>query len=232
MKLADSITADILQEIKNQNYVPGDKIPNEFELAEKYQVSRTTIREAIKQLCSRNVLEIRRGNGTYVCKKLGRVTDPLGLEFTRDNARLVKDLCEFRLITEPSFAYYAATRRTEEEAEKILEMCNVIEDLIKDKESYEKEDARFHHLIAKASHNDVITKVNDIINDGVRLSISISNPEIESTTVKTHRAIAEAILRKDHEAAKEAMHEHIYSNYKVALQFHADMTTQETPASV
>ena len=135
MKLADSITADILQEIKNQNYVPGDKIPNEFELAEKYQVSRTTIREAIKQLCSRNVLEIRRGNGTYVCKKLGRVTDPLGFEFTKDNAKLVKDLCEFRLITEPSFAYYAAERRTDDEAAAIIDVCTIIEDLIKNKDN-------------------------------------------------------------------------------------------------
>ena len=225
MKLADSITADILQEIKNQNYVPGDKIPNEFELAEKYQVSRTTIREAIKQLCSRNVLEIRRGNGTYVCKKLGRVTDPLGFEFTKDNAKLVKDLCEFRLITEPSFAYYAAERRTDDEAAAIIDVCTIIEDLIKNKDNYEKEDARFHHLIAKASHNEVITKVNDIINDGVRLSISISNPEIETTTLRTHRAIAEAILHKDENSAKEAMHEHIYSNYKVALRFQEDITT-------
>ena len=225
MKLADSITADILQEIKNQNYVPGDKIPNEFELAEKYQVSRTTIREAIKQLCSRNVLEIRRGNGTYVCKKLGRVTDPLGFEFTKDNAKLVKDLCEFRLITEPSFAYYAAERRTDDEAAAIIDVCTIIEDLIKNKDNYEKEDARFHHLIAKASHNEVITKVNDIINDGVRLSISISNPEIEATTLRTHRAIAEAILHKDENSAKKAMHEHIYSNYKVALRFQEDITT-------
>ena len=229
MKLADSITADILQEIKNQKYIPGDKIPNEFKLAEHYNVSRTTIREAIKQLCSRNVLEIRRGDGTYVCKKLGRVTDPLGFEFTKDTAKLVKDLCEFRLITEPRFAFYAAQRRNDSEADEILNICLVIEELIKKKNNYEKEDARFHHLIAKATHNDVIKKVNDIINEGVRLSISISNnnSEIESTTLKTHRAIAEAIMAHDEKNAEKAMKEHIYSNYKVALMVHENITNNE-----
>ena len=71
-------TADRIRQLIERQYKPGDRIPAEMELAEFLGVSRTTIREAVKILCSRNILEIRRGHGTFVCENPGLPADPFG----------------------------------------------------------------------------------------------------------------------------------------------------------
>lgn len=76
-KMLSEEVADMIASLVNTKYFPGDKIPNESELAKEFGVSRTTIREAIKQLCSKNVLKIYRGKGTFVCENPGLQKDPM-----------------------------------------------------------------------------------------------------------------------------------------------------------
>ena len=90
--LSERVAQQISNLIKEQNIGVGDKLPNEFELAENLNVGRGTIREAVKLLVARNCLEIRRGKGTYVTEELGKIDDPLGFEYVKDKLRLAKDL--------------------------------------------------------------------------------------------------------------------------------------------
>ena len=106
-------TADVISDILyRENYRVGAKLPNEIELAKSLEVSRTTVRQAIKILTERNVLEVRRGSGTFVSSKLGMSDDPLGLSMICDKDKLVMDLLEVRLLIEPKMAALAAENAT------------------------------------------------------------------------------------------------------------------------
>ena len=108
--LSEKVAAQISDLIKERNIGTGDKLPNEFELAESLNVGRGTIREAVKLLVARNCLEIRRGKGTYVTEELGKVNDPLGFEYVSDKTKLAEDLYELRIQIEPWIASLAAKR--------------------------------------------------------------------------------------------------------------------------
>ena len=90
--LADQAADLIVNYIVDNNLEAGAKLPNEFELAKAIGVGRSTIREAVKILVSRNVLEIRRGAGTFVSEDQGVSDDPLGLAFVKDKEGLAMDL--------------------------------------------------------------------------------------------------------------------------------------------
>lgn len=91
---------------------PGEKLPNEVELAAGLGVSRATLREAIRTLCTRGVLEVRRGKGTYVSQRVGEIDDFgfSGVDYARGQLR---DLFELRSIFEPRAARLACRRATE-----------------------------------------------------------------------------------------------------------------------
>ena len=81
MLLSDKVMETIETAIKNGFYKPGDRMPNEIELSEELGVSRATLREAMKILISRNVLEVRRGVGTFISETPGFSLDAMGLAF-------------------------------------------------------------------------------------------------------------------------------------------------------
>ena len=106
--VADSILSMITIE---KRFSVGDKLPNEIELSEELNVSRTTLREAIRILVAYNILEIKRGKGTYVTEKV--LEQPQDLEQLSTVKVNAKDLYEMRLIFEPEAAYLAAVRGTD-----------------------------------------------------------------------------------------------------------------------
>ena len=118
-RLSDDIADVILSMITvEKKYNPGDKLPNEMELSEQLGVSRITLREAIRILVTANVLEIKRGKGTFVKEDFKQYTFK-GLEVGSTAKVGLNDLYEMRLIFEPEVAYYATLRATEKEIERI-----------------------------------------------------------------------------------------------------------------
>ena len=113
--LGDQAADQIIQLIIDNDGKAGDKMPNEYELAEQLNVSRSTVREAIKALVSRNILEIKRGSGTFISEKCGISDDPLGLMFVKNKLKLATDLLEIRFMIEPKIASLAAANATDEE---------------------------------------------------------------------------------------------------------------------
>ena len=109
-------TAEVICDmLYRENYRIGAKLPGELKLAEMLEVSRNTVRQAIRILEEKGVLEVERGAGTFVSSKMGMSEDPLGLSMIMDKARLIKDLLEVRLLIEPRIAALAAERRTQKE---------------------------------------------------------------------------------------------------------------------
>ena len=213
--LTRAVEKKIIKIIKENYMQPGDKLKNEYELAELLNVSRGTIREAIKSLISRNILEVRQGAGTFVSNKNGVPEDPLGLTFISDikeDKKVALDLLDIRLMLEPEIAALAAVKGTTKQIKTMLEQCKIVEELIKKGEDYREADILFHKRIAQCSGNRVIENLIPIINSSVSLTINLTEDVFRQNTYKEHRAVAEAIASGDSLGAKCAMIVHLNTN--------------------
>lgn len=97
--LPQKISEDIISFILDQHLQPGDKLPNEAILSKQLDIGRSSLREAMKLLASRNIVTIKQGSGTYVASSPGIVDDPFGFTFISDKKKLVQDLLEIRFFT-------------------------------------------------------------------------------------------------------------------------------------
>ena len=109
-RLAQSVAEDIRALIMREGLSAGDKLPTENELMARYDVGRSTVREAVKQLQAEHIVEIRHGKGSFVADRTGIGKDPLGLSF-EEQSRTLRELMEVRLWMEPGIAGEAAARR-------------------------------------------------------------------------------------------------------------------------
>ena len=216
--LSEKVAEDIRTMIVEKNLVPGDKLPNEIELTGILNVSRSTLREAIKTLVSTNVLEVRRGRGTFVTDNPGVSKDPLGVHFMEED-NLLPHFFEMRLIIEPKMIELAVLRGSEEEFADIEFAFKEVEALLKRGENHTLADMKFHNSIAKASGNPIMERILPIINNGIEggYTKTKDNPEASETVLEQHSKIMECIKRRDANEAKEAMKRHIEYGYELAM---------------
>ena len=216
--LAEQVAVYILNYIIDNNLEVGAKIPNEFELGKMINVSRTTIREAIKILVSRQILEIRRGAGTFVSERQGITDDPLGLTFVKDKTKLALDLVSVRLMLEPEIAMMAADHATPEQIGEMKLQCDQIEELIKSGRDHMEADIRLHTMIASCSGNSVVEKLIPVINSSIAVFVDVTNRALGQETIETHREIVNCIAERDAEGSKCAMYMHLIYNRRVFRQ--------------
>ena len=209
-QVADTIVADI----EAGKIRPGEKIKNEFEIAADLNVGRGSVREAVKQLVSRGVLEIRRGDGTYVQKQPGMVDDPLGFAFDTDKKKLARDLCEFRLLTEPMIARLAARRADDGGRKLIRQRCDACADEIRNGRIHFEADVAFHGAIVAATHNEVMKRMIPVIHEGVGVLLDYTIREQLDYTLMIHEKICQAIENRDPDAAYVAMQAHMEENQR------------------
>src|SRR5699024_752367 len=211
-RLSDKIANDILTMITIENkYGPGEQLPNELELSEELNISRTTLREAIRILVTNGILEIKRGRGTFVKEQLN--VDELSHSFhdlsnTSINA---KDLYEMRLIFEPEAAYYATLRATEQELEGILAYGERIEAKIKDGKDRTEVEQQFHRAIARATHNEFMDRLMPVIFQAINQGVILSKRKehVVEDTIRDHRLIMDFMKARNAEGARNAMRIHI-----------------------
>jgi len=210
-RLSEQTAEDILYMITTEKkYLAGDKLPNENDLSAELEVSRTTLREAIRILITHKILEIKRGKGTYVTYS-GNIDDNFNLDEIINAQVDLKDLMEIRLIFEPEIAYYAAKRATDKEIEKILHYGALNEFKIVNFENRVEEEQMFHNSISKATHNEFINRLMPIINQAIYKGVILSKEEskINDHTLVDHKAIMEYLKARDTEGARTAMRLHI-----------------------
>ena len=119
--LAEQVEDQIYHYILDEALEPGAKLPNEFALGEKFRVGRSTIREAVKLLSSKGIVEVRQGSGTYVVTTVKGLSDPLNLRSVQDKNALAFDLVNVRLLLEPGIAEMAAQNATPEDIHLYLD---------------------------------------------------------------------------------------------------------------
>lgn len=210
-RLSDRVADDILTMITvDKKFLPGEKLPNEIELSEELKISRATLREAVRILAAGGVVEIRRGLGTFVREDF-KVDDKNGILSLANLKTDIRDLYEMRLIVEPEAAYYAALRASDEEIQHILSLGKQIESDIAEGKNRTEAERNFHKAIAKASHNEFMTKLLPVIYQAIDRGVKLSESREKaiSDTVLDHNAIVEFLLMRNGEGARSAMKVHI-----------------------
>ena len=204
--LAEKTVEGLIGIIKGNGLKPGDRLPNEFDLAKMLNVGRSTLREAVKSLVSRNILVTQRGAGTFVSSLNGIPTDPLGLTFIeRSDDEIALAFNEVRQVLEPEIAGLAALNATNKQKEEIMRQCELVEGLIKRRAPYYSEDMEFHRLLAQASGNVVMMQLVPILHHAIGKNIDRTNNELAGETVIWHKNIAVAVQRSDDVGARNAM---------------------------
>jgi len=210
-RLSDRIADEILTMITLESrFRPGEQLPNENEFAEQLQVSRTTLREAIRILVAHGVIETKRGRGTFVREDF-QIDERTSLTSLVDEQIDVKDLYEIRLIFEPEAAYYATLRASDQEIERIVSYGNLIEEKIRNQEDRTEAEQNFHKAIANATHNKFMDKLMPVIYQGINQGVKLSRlkQSVLEHTVHDHQLIMDFMQARNAEGAKSAMKIHI-----------------------
>lgn len=214
MASANTLSNNIAEALKLKiiagEYAVDNKLPNEQVLSEHFNASRSTIREAIKTLASKNIVTIQRGRGTYVNENPGLIEDPLGLEFVQRDVA-VQDICEMRFFVEPIASYLAAQRATEKQLETMEELVRKMQELsaaatdmnagadILHKEFSECESC-FHSMLYEMTNNTIFKRfqspVMALIHSFYYEYYSHKDYEYE-TAYTNHNKLFQAIKSKD-----------------------------------
>jgi DNA-binding FadR family transcriptional regulator len=211
-KRGDRVVDELLHLIRERNYGAGEKLPNEYELSAQLGVSRNTIREAVRALASRNIVDIRQGAGTFISQKKGVADDPLGFSLMEDRRKLVQDLLQIRCIIEPQIAALAAQNGTPEDIDVLGRLCEEVEALIRQRRDFMEKDRDFHTQLASCSRNMVMSNLIPVICEGITLFASTVVEQEYEQTVKSHREIYEAVRDRRAADAQEAMLFHLLYN--------------------
>ena len=218
-KLLGAQVEDALMDYILKTPVPiGEKLPNEFELGEMFQVGRSTIREAVKTLVTKGVLEVRRGDGTYIKSHRTLVEDPLGLSRLDDKYKLALELFDVRLALEPEIAAAAAEHATAENKTRLESLCSEVERIYRAGGDHIPKDIEFHTCIAQCSQNRVMEMLVPIINTAVMTFANLTGHALMEETIYTHRAVTDAILGGDSVGARCAMVMHLTYNRQAILK--------------
>lgn len=222
-KLYETVADQLASQILSSNLQPGDKLPPERELCGSISVSRTTLREAIKTLEERKLIEVRHGAGVFVRKtSVDMLSEPLYFLLKADTDNYL-DVMEVRGILEVEIVGILAERATEEDLERIQQHLERMTELLDDPLEFTKEDLAFHMAIYQAMNNKVISALMVPIMQllGEFMQVTFEKPGSMESSLQRHEQLMGYIRRRDVEGARGAMREIIYHG-KDRLKFRLD----------
>jgi len=209
-RLSDKVADLLLETIVARRLAPGERLPSERELGEQFGVSRTVIREAVRALAAKGVIDVRTGSGLRVAAVgSSNVSESMSL-FLRGSSTLdYPKVHEVRAMLEVEVAGLAAVRATEDDVALMRETCERMESE-EDVDPASVHDVEFHRAIARATHNELHLLLLDSIGDAL---IEIRRENLaggsRADAIASHREILERIAAHDPDGARAAMKEHL-----------------------
>jgi GntR family transcriptional repressor for pyruvate dehydrogenase complex len=210
-RLAEDIADRVRELILDGTFPTGEPLPGERQLAERFGVSRGSIRDAFRMLEMIGLLEMRHGQGTFPRElSVDRLVTPLASVLT-NRRDLEAELMDVRRMFEPAVARVAAVRMTDEDLAELRRIVSVQRRKVKAGQSALVEDTAFHAALARATGNTVVVRImetlNDLLTESRRRALQQrSRPE---RSLQGHEAVVAALTRHDAEGAARAMHTHI-----------------------
>ena len=210
-RLSDKVADLLLRSITRRGLQPGDKLPSERELAEQFGVSRTVVREAVRALVAKGVIDARTGSGLRVAAvAAAAVSESIAL-YLRGGTLEYPKVHEVRKLLEVEISALAAERSDDAHLRQLEEVCAEMEVVIgEDIERASRLDLEFHRAIAKATANELYLLLLDSIGEAL-LEVRRGNLQTGAgdETLHAHRAILAAIRARDPEGARRAMATHL-----------------------
>jgi DNA-binding FadR family transcriptional regulator len=221
--LVDRVVRTIERQILDGRLPQGTRIPAESELCISLGVSRPVVREAVRILVGRGLLETRQGVGTKVrAVTQAEVVKPLTLFLrTRGQEVDLAHLHKVRSILEVETAAMAAEEATDTDIAQLAQICFEMESAARDPQQFIRKDFEFHRCLGESTHNPLMIVLLDsvqLLASEVRTLVSRQVGAFERA-VPGHRRIVEGIKSRDQDAARLAMHEHL----AVAIKMQEEM---------
>jgi GntR family transcriptional regulator, transcriptional repressor for pyruvate dehydrogenase complex len=209
--ISEDIVANLLSLIRERELRPGDKLPPERELAAMMQVSRPSLREALRALAIMNIIEIRQGDGTYVTSlEPNLLMAHLDFVFALTDATFL-ELFEARRILEPGIAAIAAARISDAEIAGLEECLARSVEQIDNLDAIAAMDLEIHERIARAAGNSILQRFLASLSQLGKVSRqrTVALPGLAHQAVQDHQRIVAALKRHDAAAAAAAMLDHL-----------------------
>lgn len=213
-------TEIILEQIKDLiidgQLVPGDRFLTEAELTERFQVSRTSVREALAALSLTGILEIRQGEGIFVkSASPNSVIEPLSFIFLLEKDQL-QNILEVRKALEVEAVGLAAERRDEEDLVRLKSLVEQMKKDLPEAKHSEQLDLEFHLTLARASKNPLINRLMNTVQEIMGQTLQVTRALWMAATAGTalrlfeeHRDIYNAVQSQDSEKARSLTYEHL-----------------------
>jgi DNA-binding FadR family transcriptional regulator len=209
--LHGAVVHDIGLRIVQGELEAGDPLPTEDELPGELSMSRTVLREAIKVLAAKRLVESRPKTGTRVLdRREWNLLDPDVLAWQLEagpDRRFLEDTLELRSLIEPAAARLAAARASEDEISVLESTCEEMLLAGEDLDAWMEPDLRFHSALLRASHNELLEHLTTIVGAVLRTLFTFSSrpPGTFLRAAPLHLAIVEALRERDPEAAEAAV---------------------------
>ncbi len=211
-RLYQRIVEQIESRILEGNLKIGDQLPSERELAEQFAVSRIAVREAVKALREKGLVEIKPGRGTFITNGTQSVVQrSFGMLMKFGPGDGSSSLVEVREILEPEIAALAATRIADEQIAAMTEAVRIMDTALDNVDVFVEADLDFHLALAQATQNPIIPILMNSIIDLLRTQrkrIALVNGGLQRGQ-SHHKKILEAVIRRDSKAARQAMQRHL-----------------------
>jgi DNA-binding FadR family transcriptional regulator len=193
-------------------FVPGQRLPTERDLASMLSVSRSTVREAIQRLAALGYVEVRRGRngGAYVLQGSGPDAADMIRRTLLPGWDRFERLFDFRQLVEPLIARTAAERRTPEDIDSIGQTLRAYRDAGTDREASRAADQALHEAIARATQNPYLANLSGLIRNEISLGFGAEpySAQIRADAIQHHASLADAVTAGDGDAAVDIARTH------------------------
>ncbi|AGI67574.1 GntR family transcriptional regulator [Octadecabacter antarcticus 307] len=213
--LATQVSRELGRRIVGGHYKEDALIEDENKLCDRFGVSKSVVREAVKLLVGKGLLEVRRGSGTRVRRRPSWAMlddDVLAWHLSVDpKPDFLRQLMDIRRMMEPKAAAWAAEFGSDE-ALREIEVAQVrMEEEQGSVQDFVVADALFHRAILRAANNELLRSMEGVIFSALLSSIKLTNadPRENESSIPFHRGVRDAICIRDSKAAEQKMHEHL-----------------------
>ena len=213
MALTDEAITKLRSMIQSGELPPGARLPPENQLAAQIGISRSGVREAVKVLESARVLDVRRGDGTYVTSLEPKLLlEGVGFAVELLQGETLLEVMEVRRLLEPAATALAALRITDEQLETLAEALQQMRDAASDPEKLMQADVAFHHVVVASTGNETLTSLLDGLSGRTaraRIWRGVVLGDVTEATIDEHRAIHHALRARDPFLAQSAALLHV-----------------------
>jgi len=213
-RLPDQIANQLMRQIVERDLPAGTPLPTESELVREFSVGKSAVREAVRIVSTKGLVEVVQGSGMRVTpRQRWNLIDPELVAIVGDNVVSIVHLMELRLALEPSIAAHAAIRATDEQIEGLTRLAEEAAGDLDDTEGIVVRDMEFHNLLAEAAHNPLYSILFGSV---AELQIELRRKLVTTKSgrdhgIEFHRRLVEAVEARDPAQARTMMSEHLVS---------------------